>query len=183
MADRVETHPYEILIRFTWDAGEVAGAVRGMQVAQRRYLVSADGTIKERLETTREDLAREFPRDTLLKFLGERMIATEEQRKKEATALEAAAAAIAERDETITQLQQSEAALAKAGIKAADALEVLNAERAALVERLATAEADKSALRSDMAGAAAQIKKLEAKVADCERANAALLAAATTEAA
>ena len=115
MPEAVQTHPYEILIRFSCEIGEHAGAVRGVSLAQRAFLVSDDGTIVGRIDRGAADMPADFPQDKLTELLGSTFVATESATRAEIAAIKADAeqqvadvqAAVAKANETIATMQDA----------------------------------------------------------------------------
>lgn len=74
MSQNIETHPYEIMVRFGCEVGEKAGALRGVSLEQRSLLVGDDGLIQARLERGKADDPKDFPKEKLVELLGERFL-------------------------------------------------------------------------------------------------------------
>src|SRR5579885_731701 len=75
MAETVKTCPYEVLVRFTCEHGEIAGAVRGIHLVQRSYLIDDAGKIVGEVVRAAPDPAP-FPQEQLEALIGAAMPAT-----------------------------------------------------------------------------------------------------------
>lgn len=131
MSDTVQTHPYEILIRFGCEIGEHAGAVRGVSLAQRAFLVSDDGKISGRIERGAADFPSDFPQDKLQELLGATFVATEAATRAEIAAI---------KGEAEHQVLDAQDALSKANEAIAatkDALAVAQIDCAGLTKKVA----------------------------------------------
>jgi hypothetical protein len=69
MTNSVQAAPYEILLRFNCEAGEVFGHLRGCHRVMATYLVDGNGVIAGRIETGAQ--AADFPDNELPKYLGD----------------------------------------------------------------------------------------------------------------
>ncbi|MDC7787951.1 hypothetical protein PQJ75_24615 [Rhodoplanes sp. TEM] len=105
--EKIETHPYEVLVRFTCERGEVAGAVRGISLAQRAYLVEG-GTIVGRVERAGADDPADVPQALVAELLGAAATATAAEHARVVAALQAELQA---RDDAIAEISARLAAL------------------------------------------------------------------------
>ncbi len=79
--------PYEILIRFYCDAGEQAGAIRGIHTAQRTCLIDGDGKIAGSVQRPGDGDATAIPQGKLAALIGAATTPTNLQHASEIKAL------------------------------------------------------------------------------------------------
>ena len=119
----IQTHPYEILVRFNCEPGEVAGAIRGMHLISGAYAVD-DGKIIGAINRGAEDLAKPAAQDQIAQIIGASAVATDIARREEIAKLNAQIEAlVADLDKTSVALDGTKAAFQAA----TDALSKANA--------------------------------------------------------
>lgn len=104
MSNQVVTQPYEILLRYNCEKGEVAGHLRGVSLEQRSFLVDDKGVIVARIDSGRDDLPKDFPPEELQKLLGENFVAFEAQLTAAREATQIAKAALTTKQQAHTDL-------------------------------------------------------------------------------
>ena len=67
--EKMEVFPYEVLLRFSCDNGEIAGQLRGVHLIEKRYIVDDDNKIVGRVERG-DDNPRPFTREEIAEYLG-----------------------------------------------------------------------------------------------------------------
>ncbi len=110
----IQTHPYEILVRFSCEPGEVAGAIRGMHMVTAAYAVDEDGKIVGTINRGAEDLAKETTQAEVARIIGAVAVTTEISHRAEVEALKANHKAEAEELQAKIFAMTSELELARA---------------------------------------------------------------------
>lgn len=120
----IQTHPYEILVRFNCEPGEVAGAIRGMHLISGAYAVDDGGKIIGAINRGAEDLAKPAAQDQIAQIIGASAVATDIARREEVAKLNSQIEAlVADLDKTSSALDGTKAAFQAA----TDALSKANA--------------------------------------------------------
>ena len=87
MAETIKTYPYEILVRLSYAPGEIAGAIRGISLAQLSFIVDDAGVIVGRVDRGSADNPMPFPQDKLVAVIGDAIIATTKAHQVELEAI------------------------------------------------------------------------------------------------
>ena len=85
----IQTHPYEILVRFNCEPGEVAGAIRGMHLISGAYAVDDGGKIIGAINRGAEDMAAPLAQSAIAPLIGSAALATEMAHAATVAALQA----------------------------------------------------------------------------------------------
>lgn len=126
----IQTHPYEVLVRFSCEKGEVAGAIRGIHMITAAYAVDDDGKIVGSMDQGAENLAKEATQAEIAKIIGAATVSTEIAHLNSIEALKAAhSEEVAVMQSTISALS---AELEKSRADLSDATERLAAAESAL---------------------------------------------------
>jgi hypothetical protein len=67
----MQVHPYEILVRFNWADGEVAGGLRTITTEQRAFMVDENGLIVSRIDRGAADFPVDVSAETVASFIGD----------------------------------------------------------------------------------------------------------------
>lgn len=79
---RIVTAPNQVVIQFGCEPGETAGAFRAASLSQLRFAVADDSDVIEgRLDSGRDDLPKDFPRDQIAALFGEKFETFEAQQR------------------------------------------------------------------------------------------------------